>query len=125
MEKRINGAEELNSEVKLDTGVSGNSEKEYEYCVLCGKMTEVRKDAPVGTRTFYIDGCGQLCRECFASLYAVEKAMENCPEKWELNRRERIKEQSEGLLGRVFSSISEKVSSKKSHGSISGTGKCL
>lgn len=40
----------------------------FESCILCGKATDVPKDAAVQTRAYYIEGCGQLCKDCFYSL---------------------------------------------------------
>lgn len=45
---------------------------EYERCALCGGSTGVRRDAPVGTRRGYVDGAGQLCPECWQSVYACK-----------------------------------------------------
>lgn len=45
------------------------SENEFELCVLCGKQTDVRRDTNIDFRTNYIEGCGQLCRECSALIY--------------------------------------------------------
>lgn len=45
------------------------SGEEYERCVFCGKQTEILKSEPVGGRQFYIEGAGQLCRDCFYEIY--------------------------------------------------------
>ncbi len=44
-------------------------DKQYDCCVVCGKPTEYRKDVPIDKRERYIEGAGQLCRECFRKLY--------------------------------------------------------
>lgn len=40
-------------------------EKPPEHCVLCGKPTPYSIDTPVNMRRFYIQGAGQLCKECY------------------------------------------------------------
>ena len=42
---------------------------EVEHCVICGKPTEYRTDTPINKRDCYVDGAGQLCRECFRRFY--------------------------------------------------------
>lgn len=49
------------------------SQKESERCVLCGKPAEYTKDTPISERIGYIEGCGQLCKNCFAELYEDKK----------------------------------------------------
>lgn len=41
----------------------------YEYCVICGKRTDVKREDPVGLRRYYVEGVGQLCEECFEGFY--------------------------------------------------------
>ncbi len=36
----------------------------YEYCVMCGDLTDVPMARPVDCRENYIVGCGQLCPKC-------------------------------------------------------------
>ncbi|HBI60993.1 MAG TPA: hypothetical protein DDY31_07255 [Lachnospiraceae bacterium] len=40
-----------------------------EYCILCGRLTEAAKEQPLSEREYYIEGAGQLCRECYRELY--------------------------------------------------------
>ncbi len=42
---------------------------EWESCVLCGKKTSIRSDTDINRRTCYVEGCGQLCGECFQAVY--------------------------------------------------------
>ncbi len=42
---------------------------EYELCVLCGKTTNVEKNTPIHKRTGYIEGVGQLCRDCYQDFH--------------------------------------------------------
>ena len=48
---------------------SKNSNKEYEKCVCCGKMTDVLCSTHIDLRDNYIVGAGQLCRACYSELY--------------------------------------------------------
>ncbi|MCI8562091.1 MAG: hypothetical protein HFH69_01080 [Lachnospiraceae bacterium] len=45
---------------------------EKEYCVLCGRLAEEVKDLPISEREYYIEGAGQLCRECYQELYVPQ-----------------------------------------------------
>lgn len=40
----------------------------YERCVLCGCVTDVPRALDVNKRCCYIDGAGQLCRDCYLEL---------------------------------------------------------
>ena len=42
---------------------------EYERCILCGKLTDVRRDEHISLREFYAEGAGQLCTQCWARIY--------------------------------------------------------
>lgn len=42
---------------------------EDENCILCGCKTGVNRKTPVNKRRYYVDGCGQLCRECWIETY--------------------------------------------------------
>ncbi len=37
----------------------------YEKCVMCGVETTILKTTHVDFRYGYVDGAGQLCRECY------------------------------------------------------------
>ena len=40
----------------------GTEEKDaLERCVLCGKLTGVSRDTPIGEREYYVEAAGQLC----------------------------------------------------------------
>ena len=43
---------------------------ESETCVLCGKELIISKYTPIEQRRCYIEGCGQLCTNCFVKLYS-------------------------------------------------------
>jgi len=34
-------------------------------CVICGKETPYYKTTHIDFRSYYVDGCGQLCQECY------------------------------------------------------------
>lgn len=44
-------------------------EEEYERCVVCGRMTNVKRKDRVGKRRFYVEGAGQLCKNCWERIY--------------------------------------------------------
>lgn len=37
----------------------------YDLCVFCRVNSGVRTDCPVQVRQNYIEGCGQLCEDCY------------------------------------------------------------
>ena len=39
----------------------------YEKCIMCSKETTVLKTTHTDFRYGYVDGAGQLCRECYLS----------------------------------------------------------
>ncbi len=41
----------------------------YEKCIICGQTTKVKKSTDVNERTYYIKGCGQLCKDCYIETY--------------------------------------------------------
>ena len=48
--------------------------RETEKCLVCGKETGVPKDTNVDDRQYYVVGAGQLCKECYKSLYPNESS---------------------------------------------------
>lgn len=40
----------------------------YESCILCGRETAVSKELTIAQRYGYIEGSGQLCKNCYDSL---------------------------------------------------------
>jgi NMD protein affecting ribosome stability and mRNA decay len=42
-----------------------------EKCIRCGKETEYDINTPVDIRKWYIEGTGQLCEQCYFTLYPV------------------------------------------------------
>lgn len=47
---------------------SKSETRQFERCIRCGKETEYTTDTPVALRYCFVDGAGQLCRECYAKL---------------------------------------------------------
>lgn len=46
---------------------------EKDKCVLCWNETEYDNTVPVSNRQFYIEGCGQLCQNCWHKLYSKKE----------------------------------------------------
>lgn len=40
----------------------------YDRCVYCGQLTEFTVDTPICLRKYYIQGGGQLCRDCYEDI---------------------------------------------------------
>jgi len=53
----------INDEKELD------KENAIEKCVVCGKETEYTYNISISERQFYIEGAGQLCKQCYYDLY--------------------------------------------------------
>ena len=49
------------------------NEEEYETCVVCHKLTKVKKNTDIDIRSHYVEGVGQLCKRCFKELYQKDK----------------------------------------------------
>ena len=45
---------------------------EMDLCVSCGKETEYPKNAHIDYRFHYVEGAGQLCKECYDKIYKVK-----------------------------------------------------
>ncbi len=46
-----------------------NLTEEFERCVRCGCLTNVRKNAHIDYRSTYVEGVGQLCCKCASKLH--------------------------------------------------------
>lgn len=42
---------------------------QYENCVGCGEQTQVLRTQHIDFREYYIEGAGQLCKECWDKTY--------------------------------------------------------
>lgn len=49
-------------------------QEQAEHCVLCGRRTEYSTQKPIDQRYGYIEGAGQLCRDCYSKLYLKGRA---------------------------------------------------
>lgn len=50
-----------------------NQNDPYEICVCCHRKVNVSKNEEIEFRSFYIEGAGQLCYDCFHELYAKSR----------------------------------------------------
>ena len=41
----------------------------FERCIMCGKITNVRKDTHIDFRDHYVMGTGQMCHSCYFDAY--------------------------------------------------------
>ena len=41
----------------------------FEKCVICGADTPYRLNTPISQREFYVEGLGQVCRNCHYEIY--------------------------------------------------------
>lgn len=57
------------SRFNANVNLGGKTNSIFETCICCGKLTDVRRDTPVDARTCYIDGAGQLARDCYENIY--------------------------------------------------------
>ena len=42
---------------------------EKEKCVMCEKETNENVDTHIDYRFYYVDGAGQLCKDCYEDVY--------------------------------------------------------
>jgi hypothetical protein len=57
---------ETQNSVGTDMGGSYDSvHKLYEDCIMCSKETTILKSTHIDFRYGYVEGAGQLCRECY------------------------------------------------------------
>jgi hypothetical protein len=47
-----------------------NEQVIHEVCVSCNTVTEVLTMEPVTTRNHYVEGAGQLCKNCYNQIYS-------------------------------------------------------
>jgi hypothetical protein len=46
---------------------------DHENCVICNCDTKIAHEIHVDHRAFYVEGAGQLCRNCWYITYEMEK----------------------------------------------------
>jgi hypothetical protein len=61
----MGGSYEIKGAVQLELFPTPVNAGIYEQCILCGVETTTLKTTHVDFRTGYIEGAGQLCRECY------------------------------------------------------------
>ena len=44
---------------------------EKELCIRCNKLTPYHPNTPITLRRYYVEGSGQLCEQCYITLYPV------------------------------------------------------
>lgn len=47
-------------------------ENSTEKCIRCGKETGISVEIPIEKRYYYVDGSGQMCKECYEEVYGGE-----------------------------------------------------
>ena len=47
-------------------------DSEYEKCVICHKLTEYKVNQDISERRYFIEGCGQLCEDCYLDIKLEE-----------------------------------------------------
>jgi len=67
--KQNNNMETQNS-IGADMGgtypkINGAGESIYETCIMCSKETTILKSTHIDFRYGYVEGAGQMCRECY------------------------------------------------------------
>jgi len=50
-----------------------NLNEEFEKCVMCDKVTSEHKNTHIDHRHFYVEGCGQLCKDCYSTIYSINQ----------------------------------------------------
>lgn len=61
-----------------ETGSRESDEKtdtDQEICVLCGKPAGIPRDRDISLRDCYVEGAGQLCRDCYFKVYGGPKGI--------------------------------------------------
>lgn len=57
------------TQIKSKAPVTEKTEtSEYEHCICCGGVLNIKKSTPIYERTNYISGAGQLCEDCYFEL---------------------------------------------------------
>lgn len=59
----LNGYDHLSC--TLENQVQGVTNDGYELCIVCGAKTNVKFTTHVDHRLHYIEGAGQLCKDCY------------------------------------------------------------
>lgn len=59
----------MNKKIEEKEKKEKKEKEEIEECVVCHKKTEYLKSTPIDQRKYYVEGCGQLCEDCFDGIY--------------------------------------------------------
>jgi len=90
----MGGSYEIKEAVQLELFPTTVNAGIYEECILCGVETTTLKTTHIDFRTGYIEGAGQLCRECYMKGSSESREHITIPKHW-------IKEYSNDMeLGR-------------------------
>ena len=90
----MGGSYEIKEAVQLELFPTTVNAGIYEECILCGVETTTLKTTHIDFRTGYIEGAGQLCRECYMKGNTESREHITIPKHW-------IKEYSNDMeLGR-------------------------
>jgi hypothetical protein len=48
-----------------------HAEEDFERCIIpnCKKITTIRKNTNIRLREYYVEGAGQLCKQCYEKIY--------------------------------------------------------
>lgn len=49
-----------------------HKEQLYESCISCKEITGTPKVLDIQKRLYYLEGAGQMCRECWETLYPTQ-----------------------------------------------------
>jgi len=55
----LSGYDHLSCQLKVEIG------DEYDHCVICNKKTPYLRSTHIDQRIGYVEGAGQLCRDCY------------------------------------------------------------
>lgn len=65
---------------------------EKELCIRCGKPTPYHPNTPITLRCYFVEGSGQLCEQCYFTLYPVPTSFDS-----RLSAEERPTEQKDNI----------------------------
>jgi len=78
----MGGSYEIKEAVQLELFPTPVNAGIYEQCILCGVETTTLKTTHVDFRTGYIEGAGQLCRECYMKGNSESREHISIPKYW-------------------------------------------
>ena len=67
----MNKKDDLTEFMKEDNLLRIKHEK-IENCVFCGKETPYTINIHIDYREYYVEGAGQLCKECYDKIYTIK-----------------------------------------------------